>query len=57
VEVEANGRKTNAIFDETGMYLVEASKDKLIDLTPEASNALGLPIKNNAKVKVRKSPV
>ena len=57
MEVEANGRKTNAIFDETGMYLVEASKDKLIDLTPEASNALGLPIKNNAKVKVRKSPV
>lgn len=54
VEIEAGGKMTKAIFDETGMYLVEASKDKLIDLTPEASEALGLPIKTNAKVKVRK---
>lgn len=54
VEVEAGGKKTKAIFDETGMYLVEASKNKLIDLTPEASDALGLPIKSNAKVTVRK---
>lgn len=54
VEVEAGGRKTNAIFDETGMYMVEASKNKLIDLTPEASDALGLPQKSNARVTVRK---
>ena len=54
VEVEAGGKKTNAIFDETGMYLVEASKNKLIDLTPEASDILGLPQKSNAKVIVRK---
>ena len=54
VEVEANNRKTKAIFDETGMYLVEASKNKLIDLTPEASDILGLPQKSNAKVIVRK---
>lgn len=54
VEVEAGGKKTKAIFDETGMYLVEASKNKLIDLTPEASDILGLPQKSNAKVIVRK---
>lgn len=54
VEVEADGRKTNAIFDETGMYMVEASKNKLIDLTPEASDALGLPQRSNARVTVRK---
>lgn len=54
VEVEADGRKTNAIFDETGMYMVDASKNKLIDLTPEASDALGLPQRSNAKVTVRK---
>jgi hypothetical protein len=54
VEVESGGKKTKAIFDETGMYLVEASKNKLIDLTPEASDILGLPQKSNAKVTVRK---
>jgi len=54
VEVEADGRKTNAIFDETGMYMVEASNNKLIDLTPEASDALGLPQRSNARVTVRK---
>lgn len=54
VEVESGGKKTKAIFDETGMYLVDASKNKLIDLTPEASDILGLPQKSNAKVIVRK---
>lgn len=54
VEVESNGQKTKAIYDENGMYLVEASKNKLIDLTPEASAALHLSTKNNAKVTVRK---
>jgi len=54
VEVEADGKKTNAIFDETGMYMVDASKNKLIDLTPEASDALGLPQRSNARVTVRK---
>ena len=54
VEVEAGGRKINAIFDERGMYKKEASMDKLIDLTPEASDALGLPQRSNAKVTVRK---
>jgi hypothetical protein len=54
VEVKADGKKTNAIFDETGMYMVDASKNKLIDLTPEASDALGLPQRSNARVTVRK---
>lgn len=56
VEVEVNGKKTKAIFDETGMYINANSKRKLVDLTPEASAALGLPIKTNAaNVKVRKA--
>jgi hypothetical protein len=54
VEIEANGQKTRAIYDENGMYIVAASKNKLVDLTPEASAALGLPIKSNHPVKVRK---
>jgi hypothetical protein len=54
VEVEADGRKIKAIFDERGMYKEETSMDKLIDLTPEASDALGLKQRDNAKVIVRK---
>lgn len=54
VEIEADGKKIKAIFDETGMFINKASMDKLVDLTPEASNALGLPINSNAKVIVRK---
>lgn len=54
LEVEANGETTTVIYDENGMYLDPRSMDKLVDLTPEASKALGLPVKSNAKVTVRK---
>lgn len=54
VEIEVGGKKIRAIYDENGMYIDQRSKDKLVDLTPEASAALGLPVKSNAKVIVRK---
>ncbi len=56
VEIEFNGKKVKAIFDETGMYINPKSKNKLVDLTPEASEALGVPIKENVTgIKVRKA--
>lgn len=56
VEIELNGKKVKAIFDETGMYINPKSKNKLVDLTPEASDALGVPIKENVTgIKVRKA--
>jgi len=56
VEIELNGKKIKAIFDETGMYINPNSKNKLVDLTPEASEALGVRIKENVSgVKIRKA--
>ena len=56
VEIELNGKKVKAIFDETGMYINPNSKNKLVDLTPEASAALGVKIKENVSgVKIRKA--
>ncbi len=56
LEVEGqDGKKITAIYDENGMYIDARSKNKLIDLTPEASVALGLPVGSNASnIKIRK---
>ena len=54
VEIEVGGKTVKAIYDENGMTKDPRSLDKLIDLTPEASQALGLTVNSNAEVIVRK---
>jgi len=48
VTLHYNGKTTVAIYDETGMYIHPNAKNKAVDLTPEASEALGIDTKTNA---------
>jgi len=50
-----DGKLVTVIYDENGMTIDPRSKNKLVDLTPEASAALGLSIgSNTSNIKLRK---
>jgi hypothetical protein len=55
VEIEVDGKSVTAIYDEEGMTIHPNSLNKMVDLTPEVSDALGLPVKSNHPVKIRKA--
>lgn len=42
VTLQYGGRTVTAVYDENGMYITPNSQNKVVDLTPEALNALGV---------------
>ncbi|CAB4186628.1 hypothetical protein UFOVP1329_11 [uncultured Caudovirales phage] len=55
IDVTVNGKTFTAIVDETGMFKNEVSKTKLVDFTPEASAAAGIPTKQDvSNVQIKK---